>query len=71
VPASGLTYDRIEEILAARGVAEQTRQRFRRSLEACDFARFAPSSSEKEEMERAAKSAGEVIEELETAVRPA
>jgi hypothetical protein len=71
VPASGLTYDRIEEILAARGVTEETRQRFRRSLEACDFARFAPSSSEKEEMERAAKNAGEVIEELETAGRPA
>lgn len=69
VGASGLTYDRIEEILAERGVEPETGQRFRRCLEVCDFARFAPASSGKEEMERAFAEAGKVIEDLEGKVR--
>jgi len=69
VSASGLTYDRVEEILSVRGVEPEMGQRFRRCLEVCDFARFAPASSGKEEMERAFAEAGKVIEELEGKVK--
>ncbi len=69
VPASGLTYDRIEEMLAGSGVDPAARQKFRSCLETCDFARFAPTSSERAEMERALTEAGKVIETLEGTVR--
>ncbi len=69
VSASGLTYDRIGEILEERGADPETGQRFRRCLEACDFARFAPASSGREEMERVFTEAGKVIEDLEGTVR--
>ncbi len=69
VPASGLTYDRIEAILEGGGAEPEIRHRFRRCLETCDFARFAPASSEKGEMERALREAEEVIASLEDRVR--
>jgi hypothetical protein len=67
VSAAGLTYDRIEEILAARGVGAETRRRFRECLEGCDFARFAPASSRPEEMEKALREASALIQSLEGA----
>ncbi len=69
VPASGLTYDRIEEILLMRGIEGKARERFRRCLETCDFARFAPTSSERGEMERTLSEAAEVIEAIEGRVK--
>jgi hypothetical protein len=69
VSASGLTYDRIGEFLAGREVDPGTERRFRRCLESCDFARFAPASSGREEMERTFGEARQVLEELEEMVR--
>ncbi len=42
--ASGLTYDQLDDILAAKGVPAEPRRRYRACLEACDFARFVPDS---------------------------
>jgi oxygen tolerance protein BatD len=70
VPASGLTYDRIEEVLELRGVDPGLRGQFRRCLETCDFARFAPAASEPAEMEKAFAEAESVVESLERSVKP-
>jgi hypothetical protein len=43
-PASGLTYDQLDDILAAKGVPPEPRRRYRSCLETCDFARFVPDS---------------------------
>jgi hypothetical protein len=43
-PASGLTYDQLDDILAAKGVPPDPRRRYRSCLETCDFARFVPDS---------------------------
>ncbi|HEX4825644.1 MAG TPA: BatD family protein [Candidatus Polarisedimenticolaceae bacterium] len=42
--AAGLTYDQLEEILAARGVSADLRRRYRACLESCDFARYVPDA---------------------------
>ena len=63
--ASGLTHDRIEELLATRGAAEEDRRTFHRCLEACDYARFAPTSSGSEEMRRTLLAAEEILVRLE------
>ena len=42
--ATGLTYDELEELLAARGVSADLRRRYRACLESCDFARYVPDS---------------------------
>jgi len=69
VPAAGLTYDRIEEVLELRGVDPGLRGQFRRCLETCDFARFAPAASEPAEMEKAFAEAESVVESLEGSVK--
>jgi hypothetical protein len=43
-PASGLTYDQLDDILAAKGVQPEPRRRYRTCLETCDFARVVPDS---------------------------
>ena len=63
--AAGLTHERIEELLAARGVRPEVRSAFHQCLEACDFARFAPASSTPEEMRRTLDRAEETIVTLE------
>jgi hypothetical protein len=63
--AAGLTHDRIEELLAGRGVPEEQRAAFHRCLESCDFARFAPSSTGIEEMQRTLQAAEDVAHKLE------
>ncbi len=45
-PASGLTYDQLDDILGAKGVPEEPRRRYRACLETCDFARYVPDSSQ-------------------------
>ncbi len=42
--ASGLTYDQLDDILAAKDVPADPRRRYRACLETCDFARFVPDS---------------------------
>jgi hypothetical protein len=44
--ASGLTYDELDDILAAKGVPEEPRRRYRACLETCDFARYVPNSGQ-------------------------
>ncbi len=63
--AAGLTHDRIEELLAGRGVPEDQRAAFHRCLESCDFARFAPSSTGVGEMQRTLQAAEDVVHKLE------
>ena len=63
--AAGLTHDRIEELLASRGATDEVRREFHRCLEACDYARFAPTSSGYEEMRRALLAAEEILVRLE------
>jgi oxygen tolerance protein BatD len=63
--ATGLTRDRIEELLASRGVSEEERAEFHRCLEACDYARFAPASSTRSEMQKALGSAEKILVALE------
>jgi hypothetical protein len=43
-PASGLTYDQLDDILAGKGLDAELRRRYRSCLETCDFARFVPDS---------------------------
>ncbi len=63
--AAGLTHDRIEALLASRGAPEEARRTFHRCLEACDFARFAPTSSGPDEMRKALAAAEESLVVLE------
>ena len=63
--AAGLTHDRIEELLTSRGATEEDRRTFHRCLEACDYARFAPTSSGHEEMRRTLLAAEEILVRLE------
>jgi len=63
--AAGLTHDRIEELLASRGSADEDRREFHRCLEACDYARFAPTSSDDKEMRRSLHAAEEILVRLE------
>ncbi len=63
--AAGLTHQRIEELLAGGGAADALRADFHRALEACDYARFAPTSSIEEEMRRTLQSAERILVALE------
>ena len=63
--AAGLTHDRIEELLSSRGASDEVRREFHRCLEACDYARFAPTSSGDEQMRRTLLAAEEILVRLE------
>jgi len=65
LPGAGLTQPRIEEMLEAHGAPEELRTAFHRTLETCDFARFAPASSGEEEMRQALRAAEETLIGLE------
>lgn len=65
LPGAGLTHPRIEEMLESHGAPEDLRAAFHRTLETCDFARFAPSSSGEEEMRQALREAEETLVGLE------
>jgi len=62
---AGLTHQKIEELLAGSGAPEELRAAYHHCLEACDFARFAPSSSDEGEMRRVLASAEETLAGLE------
>jgi oxygen tolerance protein BatD len=65
IAGTGLTHERIEALLAERGVPDDRRSAFHRCLEACDFARFAPSSSDDAAMRRTLADAEETIAGIE------
>lgn len=52
VSAAGLTHERIEELLVSRKAPPEVRAAFHGCLETCDYARFAPASSGREEMQQ-------------------
>jgi hypothetical protein len=64
-PGVGLTHERIEALLAEGGVPDEQRAAFHHTLEACDFARFAPSSSDEQAMRRTFSAAEEALSGLE------
>lgn len=65
---AGLTYDRMDDLLVARGVDPELRRGFRGCLEACDFARFVPSSGSAERRREVLDQAGKLIEAMERAL---
>lgn len=64
-PASGLSYDQLDEILASKGVQDDTRKRYRSCLETCDFARFVPDSGRPQAVADLAAEAQAILEALE------
>jgi len=62
---AGLTHQRIEELLAEHGASEAQRAAYHRTLEACDYARFAPASSSESQMQRTLENAEKVLIGLE------
>jgi oxygen tolerance protein BatD len=66
--AVGLTHQRIEELLVSRGASEELRSRYHRCLEACDYARFAPTSAGHAEMLRTLQEAEGILTNLERCV---
>ena len=63
--ASGLTHQRIAQLLAERGVSETLRADLARRLEACDYARFAPDQAAPRAMEGVLEDAGLLIARLQ------
>lgn len=64
-PAAGLTYDQLDDILAAKGVPEEPRRRYRACLETCDFARFVPESGKPEAVADLVADARAILRALE------
>jgi hypothetical protein len=64
-PASGLTYDQLDEILAAKKVPQEPRRRYRSCLETCDFARFVPDSGRPEAVADLVAEARAILRALE------
>jgi hypothetical protein len=65
--AAGLTYDQLDDILAAKGVPEPSRRRFRSCLETCDFARFVPDSGRPQAVADLVAEARAILRALEDA----
>ncbi len=63
--AVGLTHQRIEELLVSRGASDDLRSRYHHCLEACDYARFAPTSAGPAEMLRTLQEAEKILTALE------
>jgi hypothetical protein len=68
VSASGLTHQRIDELLAARRADEALRAEVQRVLEAADYARFAPVEQDRAAMQRDLEEAEQIIARVERAV---
>ena len=65
--ASGLTYDQLDDILAAKGVPPEPRRRYRSCLETCDFARFVPDSGRPQAVADLVAEARAILRALEEA----
>jgi len=65
VSPSGLSYERLEEGLVARGVAEPTRRRILAALETFDGARFAPAGPGGQDGQRHMAEARSLVEALD------
>jgi hypothetical protein len=62
---AGMTYELAEDLLAATGVEDETRRRFRSCLETCDFARFVPSAAKTERRAEVLTEARQIVDRLE------
>jgi hypothetical protein len=63
--ASGLTYDQLDDILAAKSVPAEVRRRYRACLETCDFARFVPDSGRPQAVSELVSEARAILQSLE------
>jgi hypothetical protein len=63
--SAGLTYDRLDHLIGQRGADADLRRRFRACLEACDFARFVPSSGQPERRLETLDEATALLDEVE------
>jgi len=66
--AAGLTYDQLDDILAAKGVPGEPRRRYRACLETCDFARFVPDSGRPQAVAELVAEARAILRALEEVV---
>jgi hypothetical protein len=65
VSPAGLTAQKISTMLEDRGVPASLRTEFLKTLEACEFARFTPGESTREEMESLLERAEKTIITME------
>ena len=65
ISAAGMTHQKIDELLAESGVRDTLRGELKRCLEACDYARFAPSAPGPGEMQTLMDHAGAILARLE------
>ena len=63
--AQGLTYDQLDDILAAKRVPADPRRRYRSCLETCDFARFVPDSGRPQAVAELVSEARAILRALE------
>ncbi|ANM28883.1 hypothetical protein ABI59_03600 [Acidobacteria bacterium Mor1] len=63
--ASGLTYDRVDELLREREVDDGTRKEVRTMLEASDFARYVPGAGDRGQWGQTLDRAAELVDRLE------
>ena len=68
IPVSQLNRDNVRERLAERGVKNELTDRFIRTLDDCEFARFAPGDPA-DTMDKVYASAEEVINQMETELK--
>ena len=68
IPQSEISIENILEKLSAKNIDENILQNFKRTIETCEFARYAPSTDVSAEMERTYNEAKSTIESLEKIV---
>jgi len=66
-PVQSMTRDELEKFLEEKGFDATTIRQISADLEAFDFARFAPSAAEKEEMKKALRQVKELLKRIERA----
>lgn len=68
IPVSQLSKDNIEEELQKYGVEESLRQEFLKTLDGCEFARFAPGDAS-QAMDKVYSSASDIISKMESSIK--
>ena len=69
VAERGLTREQLQQLLAGRGIPEESRHRLVRLLDHCDRGRFAPSSESPSDLEDALAEASELIPLMDDQIR--
>ena len=68
IPQSEISIQTVLEKLTEKNIAEDVRQKFKQTIEVCEFARYAPSTDIQTEMERTYNEAKVAIMSLEKVV---